>query len=73
MLVECFDILARTVICDESMKPDITDAFGGVQGGLLPDCNNPLVSKDLSPVSILTMGHMSLYKRELHLITDHCE
>lgn len=32
MLVECFDSLAGTVICDESMKPDITDAFAGVQG-----------------------------------------
>lgn len=73
MLMECFDILAGTVICDESMKPDITDDFGGFQGGLLPDCNNPLVSKDLSPMSILTMVRTSLYKRELHLITDHCE
>ena len=73
MLMGCFDILAGTVICDESMKLDITDAFGGVQGHLLPDCNNPSVSKDLSPVSILTMGSTSLYNRELHLITDHCE
>ena len=73
MHVECFDILAGTVICNESMKPDITDAFAGVQGGLLPDCIKPLVSKDLSPVSILTMGSTSLYKRELHLVTDHHE
>ena len=45
----------------------------GVHGGLLPDCNNPSVSKDMSPVSILTMGSTSLYNRELHLITDHRE
>lgn len=73
MLMGCFDILAGTVLCDESMKPDITDAFGRVRGGLLPDYNNPSVSKDLSPMSILTMGSMSLYNRELHLITDHSE
>ena len=28
MLMGCFDILAGTVICDESTKPDIMDVFG---------------------------------------------